>query len=439
VEWTNGLTGRIVERGSPGYEEARRNFNSRFSRYPRLIVFCGNADDASNAVLWARKNKMPFRIRNGRHSYEAFSLLDGGLVIDTSGILELQIDKSAGTAKVGAGFRLKPLYEALWREGVTIPAGTCPTVGISGLTLGGGYGFLSRLYGMTCDNVLELEMVDYQGSLLLANDKTRSDLFRACLGGGDGSYGIITSFTFSVHPIGDVSHYSMTWDFADLKQVVRYWQSWAPQSDSRLTSSLNLPASGQGSIISSGIYVGLEKELRRTVRPFLEAVPPKKSTFRSASWMEAVRMLAGREVKQSTFKNSSAFAYEPFTEQAISELVKNLSTAPGPSNMVAFDAYGGAIAEMPADKTAFVHRKALFMMQYQTYWEEEQDAVPNIEWVERFRSSMLPYTRGAYRNYCDSLIEDWPDSYFGEYYARLQRVKQIYDPDNLFHYEQSIR
>lgn len=439
MAWTDGLTGRVIVRDSPEYEIARQDYNARFSKFPAVIVYCRTAQDAANSIRWVRKQKIPFRIRSGGHSYEAFSLVDDGLVIDVSELLHLQIDKVNGIARIGAGYRMLPLYEALWKKGLTIPGGSCPTTGVSGLTLGGGYGFLSRQLGMTCDKLIEIEMIDAQGNLIRANDKQNSSLLWACRGGGDGNFGVVTSFTFRVYPIGDVSYYTMDWDFADLDKAVLNWQAWAPHTDARLTSLLKLPAQNEGDIRSLGVFVGLEKELRRIVRPIQEAIPPKKITFRSASWIEVARRLGGSEViRQAKFKNSSAYVYEPFPDAAIATLAKNLKSPYGTSNLVVFDAYGGSIPRVPPEATAFVHRQALFVMQYQTYWEQGAEEADNIRWVEQFRQSMLPYTSGANRDYCDILIPDWQTAYFGENIDKLKKVKQIYDPENLFCFEQSI-
>lgn len=433
-----GLTGYVVVQGAPGYDEARQNYNGRFNKFPKIIVYCKVTQDVVNAILWVRKNRLPFRIRGGGHSYEAFSLVDGGIVIDVSGLLNLQINKENRTMQVGAGHRLLPLYEKLWDQGMVIPGGTCPSVCVSGLTLGGGYGLLSRLFGMTCDNLLEVEMVTAQGIIIRANGNQNSDLLWACRGGGDGSFGVITSFTFHLHPIGNVARYRMTWDFAELRNVVGYWQSWAPYTDPRITPLLALPAQNQGDLRSSGIFVGSEQELREMIRPFQEATRPKTSEFYSTTWIEAAHLYGGLLVKQEKFKNSSAYVYEPLSEEALSVLIHNLQTAPGLANLVSFDAYGGSINRVPVNATAFVHRQALFIIQYLSYWAQDTEAEKNISWIEGFRKSMLPYTRGAYRNYCDSLITDWPTAYFGENIGRLVRVKQMYDPENLFRFEQSI-
>lgn len=433
-----GLTGYVITQGSPGYDEARKNYNARFNKFPLAIVYCDVTRDVVNAIRWVRKHRLPFRIRGGGHSYEAFSLVDGGLVIDVSRMLKLQINKESRTAEVGAGFRSQQLYEALWNQGVTIPSGTCPTVGISGITLGGGHGLLSRLLGMTCDNLLEVEMVTAQGEIIRADQSRHPSLLWACRGGSGGNFGVITSFIFRVHPINNVARYRMTWDFADLEKVVRYWQLWAPYTDARLTSLLALPAQNQGDLRSSGIFVGSEEELRQIIRPLQEETQPKTAEFHSATWIEAARFFAGIPKKQEIFKNTSAYVYEPLPDAAIGVLIHNLQIAPGPVNVTGFEACGGAIGQVPVNATAFVHRKALFVIQYQSYWEQDAEADENIRWVEQFRKSMLPYTRGAYSNFCDSMITDWPTAYFAENLAGLEAVKQMYDPENLFHFEQSI-
>lgn len=435
---TEGLTGHIILQDSPDYDEARKNYNGRFNKFPKIILYCMIVQDVVNAILWVRKHQIPFRIRGGGHSYEAYSLMNGGLIIDVSNLLDLWVDRENLTARVGAGFRLSELYEALWREGLTIPGGTCPTVCVSGLTLGGGYGLLSRLLGMTCDNLLEVEMVTAEGLIIRANEREHSDLLWACRGGGDGSFGVITAFTFRVHPIDKVARYRMTWDFEDLKKVVGSWQSWAPYTDPRLTSLLALPAQEQGDLRSSGVFVGSAQELREIIHPLQEAAGPKTAEFYDTSWMEAAEAFAGQPVRQELFKNSSAYAYKPLSETALDILIHNLQRAPGPVNVVSFDAYGGAIRMVPETATAFPHRSALFVIQYQSYWTQTSEEDKNILWIEETRQSMLPYTKGAYRNYCDSLIIDWPTAYFGENLGRLMKVKKRYDPENMFHYQQSI-
>ncbi|MDF3002122.1 MAG: FAD-binding protein [Bacillota bacterium] len=433
-----GLSGCIILPSSPCYDEARQDYNSRFNKYPKVIVYCNHTKDVVNAVLWARREQMPFRLRCGGHSYEAYSLINCGLVIDVSGLQAMTYHKENQTIQIGAGHRLLPLYETLWNEGVTLPGGTCPTVGISGQTLGGGYGYLSRIFGMTCDNLLEVEMVTAQGTVICANESQNIDLLWACRGGGGGSFGAITSFLFQVHPIGNVVRFRMTWEFSSLRNVVQVWQAWAPFTDPRLTSLMALPSKNQGDLRASGIFVGTELELRQIISPLLEAIPPKSVEFHTLSWLEAAKQIAGSPLRSETFKSTSAYAYTPLSDAALDQLTDYLQNAPGQANVVSLAAYGGAISQIPVQATAFAHRQPLFLIHYQSYWAKESDADKNIRWIEGFRSSMLPYTRGAYQNYADSLILDWSDAYFGENLNRLMHIKRKYDPDNLFCFEQSI-
>lgn len=434
-----GLSGCIVLPSSPCYDEARQDYNSRFNKYPIVIVYCNHTKDVVNAVSWARRERVPFRLRCGGHSYEAYSLINCGLVIDVSGLQALTYHKENQTIQIGAGHRLLPLYETLWNEGVTLPGGTCPTVGISGQTLGGGYGYLSRLFGMTCDNLLEIEMVTAQGTVICANENQHSDLLWACRGGGGGSFGAVTSFRFRVHPIKTVVRFRMTWEFSSLRDVVQFWQAWAPYTDLRLTSLLALPSRNQGDLRASGVFVGTEQELRHIIAPLREMLlPPKSVEINTLSWLDAARQLAGSPLRQEKFKGSSAYAYQPLSNAAIDQLILNLQNAPGQANVISFGAYGGAISQVPASATAFVHRYPLFMIHYQSYWEKDEDADMNIRWIESFRNSMLPYTMGAYCNYSDSLILDWPQAYFGINLQRLISIKKRYDPENLFCFEQSI-
>src|SRR5919112_1167051 len=228
------LSGRVIWPQDPAYEEARQSFNARFSRFPAVIVVCDNTTNVGDAVRWARQEGMPLRARSGGHSYEAFSVVDEGLVIDVGGLTDVDVDVSRGEGVIGAGVRLLDCYRRLWDHGVTIPAGTCPGVGIAGLTLGGGIGFLSRQYGLTCDNLLSVELVDADGDVLRVSESEHADLFWALRGGGGGNFGIATAFTFRVHRIDEVVTCTVSWPWDEAAEVLDAWQRWAPFVDDRL-------------------------------------------------------------------------------------------------------------------------------------------------------------------------------------------------------------
>lgn len=453
------LTGHVVRPGDPEYDEARQDYNIRFDVHPRAVVFCNDARDVRNAVRWATFHDVPVRPRCGRHSYEGWSLVQDGIVVDVSRMHTVTVDHASGTARVEAGTQLLPLYQALWNDGkVTIAGGSCPTVGISGLVLGGGFGLLGRWLGVTCDALQSVEMVTARGESVRADEHENADLFWACRGGGGGNFGIATAFTFRVTPIDGVSIYNMVWDWKDLRPVLQAWQKWAPHVDDRLTSILKLTARSSGSISSIGQFVGGEPELRRLLQPLMAAALPQSLEIKTVPYIEAVEHFAGvkpgherwaahwgahipaTEVPGGNpFKNTSAYAYDPFGADAVERIIQALADAPNDKGLVQLDAYGGAVARVPGDATAFGHRAGvLWNMQFQAYWTDPSEQDANIAWVEDFRRSLLPFTRGAYVNYIDRGIADWPQQYYGRNFAGLTEVKRRWDPGNVFRYPQSI-
>jgi FAD/FMN-containing dehydrogenase len=453
------LTGDVVWPADPRYDEAREDYNSRFDVHPRVIVFCLDVEDVRNAVRWAVFHDVRIRPRCGRHSYEGWSLAEDGIVVDVSRMDAVRVDHAAGTARVEAGIDLWPLYQALWNDGqVTIAGGSCPTVGISGLVLGGGFGLLGRWLGVTCDALLSVEMVTAAGESVRADEHENADLFWACRGGGGGNFGIATAFTFRVTPIGDVSIYNVVWDWKDLPSVLRAWQKWAPVVDDRLTSILKLAAESSGTISSIGQFVGEGEELRQLLRPLIAAALPQSVEVKTIPYIEAVEHFAGikpgherwaahwgnhlsaSEVPGANpFKNTSAYAYDLFGPDAIDRIVAALKSVPNDNGLVQLDAYGGAVERVAPDATAFYHRRGvLWNMQFQAYWTDPSEQDENIAWVEGFRRAMLPFTRGAYANYIDRDIADWPVQYYGGNFARLTKVKRAWDPGQVFRYPQSI-
>jgi FAD/FMN-containing dehydrogenase len=432
------LTGRVIWPRDPAYEEARQSFNARFSRFPAAIVVCDNTNDVGNAVRWARQERIPLRARSGGHSYEAFSVVDGGLVIDVGGLNQIDVDMSRGQAVVGAGVRLLDCYRRLWNHGVTIPAGTCPGVGIAGLTLGGGIGFLSRQYGLTCDNLAAVELVDADGGVLRASEESHPDLFWALRGGGGGNFGIATTFTFRVHPIDDVVTCTVTWPWDDAAEVLDAWQRWAPFVDERLCVTLAIAHPSAGTISATGLFTGSAVELPSLLEPLLRAGTPGAPQIQSLPFLTAAEQFAGPPIASVDFKNASSLAYDPLPAEAIATLVEHLRAAPFASNLVGFFPLGGSIATIDPAATAFVHRRALFDLQYQAYWWDDAAAPASIAWVRDLRAAMAPYTNGAYVNYVDADLPDWESAYYGTNLARLKRVTSQYDPDGIFAGPQSI-
>ncbi|MDQ3814160.1 MAG: FAD-dependent oxidoreductase, partial [Armatimonadota bacterium] len=257
------LTGRILYPGDPGWEESRRGFGARFdydAAIPRVIVFCQDAQDVANAVKWARANKVPIRARCGRHNYEGYSsLVKDGIIIDVSEMESVRVSRDATEAVVGAGIDMLQLSELLWDAGVCLPLATGPSVGVAGLTLGGGFGITSRRFGLMCDNLTNVQLVNAQGEIINANKKENPNLFWACQGGGGGNFGIATAFTFKVHKVGVVAAFNISWSWDQFERVVELWQSWAYSVDDNLTSLLSITVNKTITLL--GQYTAEEHEL----------------------------------------------------------------------------------------------------------------------------------------------------------------------------------
>lgn len=443
------LTGRVIYAGESGYEDARSNFNTRFAASPFAIVFCQSVADVVNAVNWAQMSGIPVRVRSGRHSYEAFSVADDALIIDLNEMEQIQVDRTPQQATIQAGAELVPIYETLSAQGVTIPGGSCATVGITGLTLGGGYGLLARWKGLTCDSLQAVEMVTAAGKVITANAAQNADLFWALRGGGGGNFGIVTSLTYQTHSIDKVTVYQLSWNWTDIERVIQFWQTWAPESDDRQTSILKLVPESVGSVYVVGQFVGTETELRQILEPLL-ALAPKAVSIETLPYLEAVYAFAGLKPEypkrlahwhgsQTKFKNSSDYVARSLNPAGIAMVISFLKQAPSKNIVLQFDSYGGAIAKISPDTTAFPHRQVKFNLQYQTYWTKPQDQNIHINWVRNFRAAMQPHvTGGCYLNYCDRDVKNWQTAYYGNNWQKLKQVKQKFDPTNFFQFEQSI-
>jgi len=431
------LTGRVVFPDDPSYENARMDYNTRFSKYPRVIVFCQEIQDVINAVKWARENRVPIRARCGGHSYEAFSILNHGIVIDVSEMNKVLLEKRSMTATIEAGAALLPLYKILWDKGVIIPGGTCPTVGIAGLTLGGGFGMLTRKLGMLCDSLMAVQMVDANGEVVYADRHVNPDLLWASRGGGGGNFGIVTSFVFKVHPVSNVAVYNIIWDWSDAGEVIKTWQDWAPFVDERLTSILEIFAKKDGRISSSGIFLGHEDQLRHLLKPLITAGNPIQTEIQTMPYIKAVHKFDGGQGPHK-FKNTGAFVYQSLPDEAVNTLLYYMGNSPNKDNSIQFQSLGGVVSKIPPDGTAYFHREASYIMQYITRWEVDRERNPNIYWVERLRRDLLKYVDGTYVNWPDIFVKDWPSAYYGTNYPELRRIKSKYDPENVFHFEQSI-
>jgi FAD/FMN-containing dehydrogenase len=462
------LSGPLIRPGESGYTTAKELFDPRFdSLHPAGIAYCRNPHDVATSLAFVRKYGLPVAARCGGHSYAGWSSTSG-LIVDVTRMAGVTV--SGGTATVGAGTRLIDFYNDLAGHGRAVPGGSCPTVGISGLTLGGGIGVVGRAYGLTCDNVASMQIVTADGQIRTANAQTNSDLFWACRGGGGGNFGVVTSFTFTTHPAGDICLFFLGWPWSQAAQVIGGWQSWAPHAPDQLWSNLHLAAAPGGSTPSiqvGGTYIGSVSEAGAQLEKLYAAVgsDPSSPFLESTSWLHAMLVEAGcasltvnechlptqnaqGQLSRASESAKSDFFTNPLSSHGIGTLLtgvenfQQISGAPGGSGGIAFDALGGAVNRVAPSATAFVHRDALFGAQYTTTWpvgSASAEVARQYAWQQSFWQSMRPYASGqAYQNYIDPSLTNWRQAYYGANYTRLTQVKAAYDPHRLFNFPQAV-
>jgi hypothetical protein len=466
------LAGTLVRPGEAGYATARLLFDPRFDGiHPAAIAYVKNAHDVQTCLAFVRKFKIPFAARSGGHSYAGWSS-STGLIIDVSDLRAAAV--SGSTVTVGAGIRLIDFYHALAAKGRAVPGGSCPTVGIAGLTLGGGIGVTARAYGLTCDSLESLQIVTANGAVLNVNSKPPyNDLFWASQGGGGGNFGVVTSFTFRTTPAPSPCLFFLSWPWSRAAKVIAAWQAWAPHAPDALWSNMHLAASPGGrtpTIQVGGTYLGsvggaanLLDQLYARVgshpsstfltnpQPFLSAmlVEAGCSSIGYAACHLPWYSSGGTLTRQPQFTKSDFFT-RPLSSAGISTLLAGVTAlqkvkgAPGGVGGIAFDALGGAVNRVAPGATAFVHRNALFDAQYTTGWTDGPTTGSGISnqhtWLRNFWSSMRPYASGqAYQNYIDPDLTNWKQAYYGGNYARLSLIKKKYDPTGLFTFPQAIQ
>jgi hypothetical protein len=451
-ELARSLNGDLVLPGDPTYARRRLPFNRRYaSVHPSGIALCSSASDVRQCVEWSRQHEVAIAARSGGHSYAGYSTTPG-LVIDVSRLNHVAVDKDARTVSVGAGARNTDVYNGLQPHAVAISAGRCPSVGIAGLALGGGFGFSSRKLGLTSDSLLETKLVTASGSQLTCSARENPDLFWACRGGGGGNFGINTSFEFSTQPVGAVSIYDLEWDWRDAPKVAPALQTILQHAPDELSLRIGMGKAGgehaRGAlptVTALGQYFGPPDKLAELLKPALRAARTTKRLIAPRTFWQAKDYLF-HTTPRDRFMEKSSYIDTPVSDSGFATMMQWVERWPVSLNSdgggMALFGWGGAINRVPATETAFVHRDAIFLMAYATSWTAN-DSRPTVsaglDWIEGFFAAMEPHVAASsYQNFLDPELTDWKRAYYGANLERLVRVKHRYDPDNRFRNAQSI-
>ncbi|MET9431351.1 FAD-binding oxidoreductase [Streptomyces sp. NPDC003036] len=460
-----GLDGPLVRPGDTEYATARRLYNTRFDHLrPAAVAYVAGDDDVRECLAFARRHGTPVAIRSGGHSYTGWSSGTGRLVVDVSGIDRVRPDGTS--AAVGAGARLVHVYRALARHGRTIPGGTCPTVGISGLTLGGGHGVASRAYGLTCDSLTGATLVTADGRRLTADAEQHPDLFWALRGAGAGTLGVVTELRFRTHPVpATVVSGRVTWPWARARSVLAAWQEWGPAQPDEIWSALRLEADADSrpAVTLSVFTLGGRTELENALDRLADhaGAPADRVHLRARTYLDAMLAYAGCDglteaqcrlpgttpgrdprgvLRRGTYTAVSGF----FDRELSPAAVAALTAAPeafaripaaegGGTGSLQLTAFGGATGRVDPLATAFVHRRQRILVQYSASWPAGTPGTAQRAWLATTRDSLGPYASGAaYQNYPDPALKDWRTAYYGPAADRLTAVKRRYDPERRF-------
>jgi FAD/FMN-containing dehydrogenase len=461
-------THKLIRPGMRVYPTSKELFDPRFDyKRPAGIAYCASPRDVSACLAFVRKFGLPVAARSGGHSYAGWSSTTG-LMVDVTAMNSFQVGKGQ-TVRVGTGLHLIDLYNRLASHGLAVPGGSCPTVGVAGLTLGGGAGVLGRAYGLTSDALQEVQIVTADGTVRTCSASSNSDLFWACRGGGGGNFGIATAFTFRTHRLSRLVLFFLSWPWSQAAKVVAGWQSWAPYQPDALWSNLHMSAAPHGPtpvIQVGGTYLGSVAGCQQLLRVLYARVgsaasgQPFESSFQAAMMIEAgcgklsvsechlpSQTPNGKLVRVPSYAKSDFFTHKipPAGIRALVagiERMRGVRGAAGGVGAIAFDAFGGALNRPSPSSTAFVHRDSLFGAQYSTSWNQGGSASGvsrQHAWLRSYYASMRPWASGqCYQNYVDPDLKNWRQAYYGANYPRLARIKKTYDPHQVFKFPQGI-
>ncbi|MFF4661096.1 FAD-binding oxidoreductase [Streptomyces sp. NPDC001381] len=467
ADWTalaRDLDGTLVRPGDASWTTARQLYNTRFDNLkPAAVAYVAHADDVRTVLAYARAHRTKVAIRNGGHSYGGWSSGDGRLIVDVSKLNKARA--SGGTAVVGAGAKLIDVYRALAAKGVTIPAGSCPTVGVSGLVLGGGHGVVSRAYGLTCDSLTQATIITADGKQLVTSATQNKDLFWALRGAGNGNFGVVTELHFKTHPAPQAVTGYLTWPWAKAAAVVKAWQEWGPSQPDEIWSSLHLsaPAGGNPTVSVAAFCIGTYGQLQNAVDRLADKVgaPASSVSLRRRSYEQAMEIYAGcssfsadaqchlpgstpgrspqGRLGRETYAARSDFFDRSLSTAGIQTLLKQMRSVQGGAGSIALTALGGAVNRVSPTATAFVHRRSRMLAQYLVSWRAGTTGSTAQSWLNAAHKAMTPYASGAaYQNYADPTLTDWRKAYYGDALPRLTQLKKQYDPNGFFTYPQAL-
>ncbi|CAM3986937.1 FAD-binding oxidoreductase [Kibdelosporangium persicum] len=425
------ISGTLFLPGDKDFDTVRQVYNPLVDgRKPAAVARCQTIEDVQACVSLAAESKVPIAARGGGHSYAGYSVPESGLQVDLSELKKVAV-RPDGTVRIGAGAKLVDVYTELAKAGKCLPAGSCPTVGIAGLTLGGGIGVLSRKFGLTCDRLDAATVITADSRVVEASSARDTDLFWALRGGGGGNFGIVTEFVFAPLPAPALAVFTMRFPAGSATDVLGAWQQWIAAAPPELWSNIIVTGAAQAPACEvSGCHVGSLGELNGLLAGL--KVRPSSRVVQAKEYLDGMRFFAGSSRRQS-FVASSRMLPGPADPAKITRM---MTGRPGLDLLI--DSLGGAIADLGPSDTAFPHRKAFASAQI--YMKADAaDAARATTQVSEVRDALTEVAgTTGYVNYIDPTMPDWADAYYGANLPRLRKIAETVDPHRVFAFPQAI-
>jgi FAD/FMN-containing dehydrogenase len=442
--------GDLLRPSDAGYDEARQIWNAMIDRRPALIARCTSAEDVVHAVKFARKHNLLVSVRGGGHNIAGNAICDAGLMIDLSPMKRVKVDPNARRATVEPGCTLADFDAAAQAHGLATPLGINSTTGVAGLTLGGGFGWLSRKYGMSIDNLLSADVVMADGARVRASEREREDLFWGLRGGG-GNFGIVTSFEFQLHPVGpDVLSGLIVFPFDQAKAVLTRFARFTETMPDELNVWMVtrkapplpfLPADVHGKeIVALALcYAGDPKEGAKLIEPlrgFGTAYGEHIGVQPYTAWQQAFDPLLSRGAR-NYWKSHN---FTRLSEGVIDSIVEYAARLPSPQCEIFIGTIGGRTARVAPEAMAYSSRDANYVLNVHGRWESPAEDERCVAWAREFFAKSQPFASGgAYINFLTQDETDRIAFAYGPTYKRLVELKKKYDPSNLFRMNQNIK
>jgi FAD/FMN-containing dehydrogenase len=444
------LRGSLLQPADPEYDSGRAIWNAMIERRPALIARCAGTADVRACVAFARDHALPLAVRGGGHNIGGSALCDDGLVIDLSQMRSVHVDPDARRAWVGGGATLRDFDHEAQAYGLAAPLGINSTTGVAGLTLGGGFGWLSRMMGLTVDSLVGAEIVTADGQRRHIGPSQEPDLFWAIRGGG-GNFGVVTQFEFALQPVGpEVTAGLIVFPFAQARQVMARYRDFvqAMGDDMSVWAVLRkapplpfLPPEVHGTnIVALAPFSPLRPEAVAAsidqLRGFGQAVGEHVGAVPYTAWQQVFDPLLTPGAR-NYWKSHN---FTTLSDAALDTIVRYAGDLPTPQSEIFLGQIGGKANALPPEATAYPHRNVMFAMNVHTRWTDPGDDQRCVAWARDFFGASAPYASGSvYINFLTQEEDSRIKEAYGPNYDRLTRVKQQYDPRNLFHFNQNIR